>query len=162
MIVVFADLAGFSSYTERHGNRTAAATAARFALAAMQIGRRHRLRPIKTLGDAVLFVGEDAGAALSAARALIARFDGSDGCPPAHVGAHAGEVIEQDGDVFGGTVNLAAHLATAAAPGEVLVTAELARMAPDTTGFRKVSRRMRGGARLLDLYGLTNGTGTAA
>ena len=161
MVVVYADLAGFSAYTERHGNATAAATAARFALSAMQIGRRHRLRPIKTLGDAVLFVGEDAGAALQAARALIARFDGSDGCPRAHVGAHVGEVVEQDGDIFGGAVNLASHLATAAAPGEVLVTGELARQAPDTVGFRKVSRRMREGTPHVDLFGLTNGSGTA-
>ena len=162
MIVVFADLAGFSSYTERHGDQTAATTAARFALAAMQIGRRHRLRPIKTLGDAVLFVGDDAEAALRAAKALIARFDGSDGCPPAHVGAHAGEVVEQDGDVFGGTVNLAAHLASAAEPGEVLVTSELASMASDTKGLRKVSRHMHGATRPLDLYRLTNEAGTAA
>lgn len=40
----------------------------------------------------------------------------------AHVGIDAGPVVQQDGDYFGRTVNLAARVATQAGSGEVLVT----------------------------------------
>ncbi len=39
-----------------------------------------------------------------------------------HVGIHAGDVIEEDNDVHGGAVNLAARICSASAPGEVLVS----------------------------------------
>ncbi|MDQ3645614.1 MAG: adenylate/guanylate cyclase domain-containing protein [Actinomycetota bacterium] len=164
MIVVFADLAGFTSYAERHGDRTAAVIASRFALQAMQIGRRHGLRPIKTLGDGVLFVGSDPGRALEAVGELVSRFDGSDGCPPVHVGAHAGDVIELDGDIFGRVVNLAAHLAAATEPAHALVTEVLADGAPEHRG-RLVPlgpQTVRGLDRPIDLYGLGYTQGDAA
>jgi adenylate cyclase len=41
------------------------------------------------------------------------------------VGIHAGPVIVQEGDYFGRTVNLAARIAEAARPGEVLVSQEV-------------------------------------
>jgi len=44
------------------------------------------------------------------------------GLPPAHVGLHAGDVVVQQGDYFGQTVNMAARIAEYARPGEVLVT----------------------------------------
>jgi class 3 adenylate cyclase len=39
-----------------------------------------------------------------------------------HVGLHAGDVLREDGNVFGGAVNIAARVAAAAPPGEVLVS----------------------------------------
>jgi adenylate cyclase len=47
------------------------------------------------------------------------------GLPPAHVGIHAGPVIQREGDYFGRTVNLAARIAPRAVAGEVLVTDEV-------------------------------------
>ena len=47
----------------------------------------------------------------------------------AHAGVHAGPVIERDRDLFGSTVNLASRVSTAAAPGEVLVTEAITRLA---------------------------------
>lgn len=42
---------------------------------------------------------------------------------PLHFGIHAGEVVRQrDGDVFGGTVNLAARLQSLAGAGELVVS----------------------------------------
>ena len=42
---------------------------------------------------------------------------------PLHFGIHAGEVVRQrDGDVFGGTVNLAARLQGLAGAGELVVS----------------------------------------
>jgi adenylate cyclase len=47
------------------------------------------------------------------------------GLPPAHVGLHAGQVLFQEGDYFGRTVNVAARIAEYARPGEVLVSQEV-------------------------------------
>jgi adenylate cyclase len=41
------------------------------------------------------------------------------GLPPAHVGLHAGPVLQQEGDYFGRTVNVAARIADYARQGEV-------------------------------------------
>lgn len=164
MVVVFADLAGFTAYAESHGDVSASRAALRFSLAAMQIGRRHRLRPIKTLGDAVLMVGSDCAAAVAAARAVVGRFDGRDGTPPAHVGVHVGPVVEQDGDVFGQTVNVAARLSAAAEPGHVLVTREVTQAcAEPPSQFRELGpRHLRGISRPLELFDLPAGQGSAA
>ena len=42
--------------------------------------------------------------------------------PPAHVGIHTVQVISQDGDVYGKTVNLAARIAAYAQAGQVKVS----------------------------------------
>lgn len=39
-----------------------------------------------------------------------------------HLGLHAGDVIREEGNVYGGAVNIASRIADASAPGEVLVS----------------------------------------
>jgi adenylate cyclase len=165
VVVVFADLAGFTAFAERVGDLEATKTASRFALRAMQIGRRHGLRPVKTLGDAVLFIGAEGVAALKAAVALVERFDGGDGTPPVHVGIHSGEVIEQDGDVFGSAVNLAARLVSLALPRQVLVTEALAGSAELDGEAETVSlgqHALRGLGRSVEIFEIRKKEGSAA
>ncbi|MGH2755394.1 MAG: adenylate/guanylate cyclase domain-containing protein [Actinomycetota bacterium] len=126
MYVLFVDLSGFTAYTERHGERAAAELASSFALRAMQAGRRVGLRPVKTVGDAVIFVTRDAEIAGRGALALLDTFDGARGGLRVHIGLAGGEVIERDGDVFGFPVNLASHLSSAAKPGQILVDGAVA------------------------------------
>jgi adenylate cyclase len=49
------------------------------------------------------------------------------GLPPAHVGLHAGPVVQQGGDYYGQTVNIASRIAEYARPGEVLVSEAVVR-----------------------------------
>ena len=42
---------------------------------------------------------------------------------PVHVGLHAGDVIREEENVFGGAVNIAARISALSAAGEVLVSA---------------------------------------
>jgi adenylate cyclase len=164
VVVVFADLAGFTAFAERVGDFEATRAASRFVLRAMQIGRRHGLRPVKTLGDAVLFVGAEGVAALKAAVALVERFDGGDGTPPVHVGIHSGDVIEQDGDVYGGAVNLAARLVSLARPRQVLVTETVAGSAKFAGEAETVSlgqHALRGLGRSIELFEVKRKEGSA-
>jgi adenylate cyclase len=61
---------------------------------------------------------------------------GSAGLPPAHVGLHAGPVVQQDGDFFGRTVNLASRVAGRAGEDEVLVTGDVLEVAGQLDGVR--------------------------
>jgi len=51
-----------------------------------------------------------------------------------HVGIHAGDVIEEDGNVFGGAVNIAARVAAESAAGEVLVSQTVRDLARTSAG----------------------------
>jgi adenylate cyclase len=85
---------------------------------------RHGGRPVKWLGDGVMFFFKDPGPGVVAALEMVAGVAEA-GLPPAHVGLHAGPVIFQGGDYYGQTVNLAARIAEYARQGEVLVTQEV-------------------------------------
>ncbi len=82
-------------------------------------------KPIKWLGDGVMFHFRDPGPGVQAALEMR---DGvaSAGLPPAHVGLHTGPVLFQEGDYYGQTVNVAARIADVARPGEVLVSEAVA------------------------------------
>ena len=86
---------------------------------------QHGGKPIKWLGDGVMFYFVDPGPGVRAALEMV---DGlaAAGLPPAHVGLHAGPVLYQEGDYYGQTVNLSARIADYARPGEVLVTQAVA------------------------------------
>jgi class 3 adenylate cyclase len=74
----------------------------------------------RLLGDGVLATFSSAADAVAAA--LACRDAGTASGLPVHVGLHAGDVVRDDGDVYGGAVNLAARIAAESAPGEILVS----------------------------------------
>jgi adenylate cyclase len=51
-----------------------------------------------------------------------------------HIGVHAGDVIREEGNVFGGAVNIAARICALSAPGEILVTVVVRGMARPAAG----------------------------
>ena len=82
---------------------------------------QHGGKPIKWLGDGVMFYFREPGAGVESALEMVEEA-GRAGLPPAHVGLHAGPVLFQEGDYFGQTVNVASRIADYARPGEVLVS----------------------------------------
>ena len=122
--MVFLDLSGFTRLTEERGDATAAELAADLAAIAQETSRQHGGRPVKWLGDGVMFHFPDPRGSVVAALEMVDRTP-SVGLPPAHVGVAAGPVVMQDGDYYGKTVNLAARLSGRAGPSEVLVTTEV-------------------------------------
>ncbi len=51
-----------------------------------------------------------------------------------HVGIHAGDVIREEGNIYGGAVNIAARVASEAAAGETLVSATVRDLARTSAG----------------------------
>jgi adenylate cyclase len=122
--ICFLDLSGYTRLTEEHGDQAAADLAARLARLVQRTSGEHGGRPIKWLGDGVMFHFREPGPGVLAALEMVEGALAAD-LPAAHVGLHAGPVIFQEGDYFGRTVNVAARIADYARRGEVLVSQEV-------------------------------------
>ncbi|HLT09688.1 MAG TPA: adenylate/guanylate cyclase domain-containing protein [Micromonosporaceae bacterium] len=92
-------------------------------------------RVVKTLGDEVLFVADDAAAAASIACRLVAAIGGHRGLPDIRIGLATGPVATWLGDVFGTPANLAARLTALASRNTVLADGETADRLADHAGF---------------------------
>jgi class 3 adenylate cyclase len=132
--VVFVDLSGYTRMTEERGDEAAARFASTLQREADAAAGWNDGRLVKLLGDGAMLRFPDARRAVAAALALVRRLSAG-GELRAHAGVDAGQLIERDLDLFGRTVNVAARVADAAAPGEVLVTEDVERSAGDT-GWR--------------------------
>jgi class 3 adenylate cyclase len=86
----------------------------------------------KTLGDGVLATFPAASQAIDAALRCGAAGDAQG--LPLHLGLHAGDVIREANNVFGGAVNIASRISALAAPGEVLVSRTVADLARTSAG----------------------------
>jgi len=53
---------------------------------------------------------------------------------PLHLGVHAGDVIREENNVYGGAVNIAARISGLSAPGEVLVSETVRSLARTSAG----------------------------
>ena len=119
--IAFADLSGYTRITQEAGDRVAAQHAGRFADLAQDIARSQGGKLVKLLGDGAMMHFEDAASAVRTALALVREAPLRE-LPAARVGVDAGPVVQQDGDYFGTTVNVASRTSDYARPGEVLVT----------------------------------------
>ena len=119
--IAFLDLTDYTGLVEERGDEAAATIASDLASVVQGKAQAHGGRPVKWLGDGVMFhYGDPAGAVLGGLE-LVAETEKAISVP-ARVGIDAGPVIVQEGDFFGRTVNVAARIADYAQPGEVLVS----------------------------------------
>jgi len=135
--IAFLDLSGYTRLTEERGDRVAAELAATLADLVQDASRPYGGRPVKLLGDGVMFHFPGAASAVRCALELVERAP-AEGLPPAHVGVNVGPVVVRDGDYFGRTVNVAARVADRAGPHEVFVTEEVAASAEGSARFTPV------------------------
>jgi adenylate cyclase len=130
--IAFLDLSGYTAVAEERGDEAAAELAAGLADVVQEAAGARECRPVKWLGDGVMFHFADAGAAIRTGLDLVERTERAVAVP-ARIGINAGPVIVQDGDYFGRTVNVAARIADYARPHEVLVS-EGAKRSADLAG----------------------------
>jgi adenylate cyclase len=110
-------------------------------------GRAHDLassvggQVVKTVGDEVMFVADDAAAACRVGQALMEGFASPGGTVLPRGGLAYGNVLPRGGDYYGVVVNLAARLVDEAVPQELLVTEDLAEAAVGCV-FEPAGRRM--------------------
>jgi class 3 adenylate cyclase len=133
-VILFADIADSTALTERLGDAAFREKTRELDAALRTIIREANGTAIegKLLGDGELAVFTSARQAIEAA--LRCGAAGDDAGLPLHLGLHAGDVIEEDGNVFGGAVNIAARIAGESAAGEVLVSATVRDLARTSAG----------------------------
>lgn len=120
---LFADLVGYTAFTERVGDEAAADVAVAFQAAAAHIASKYDCEVVKNLGDAVMVRGDSAARVLALGLQLARELNEEPWCPPLRTGVHSGEAVQRGRDWYGATVNIAARLADAAGAGEVLISA---------------------------------------
>lgn len=126
--VAFIDLSGFTALTEAHGDHHAAELAEAFAdLTRAALGDDDRL--IKTLGDAVLISSPTPHTALRLIGRITDATRRAGHFPVLRAGIHHGPIVVLGSDIYGATVNIAARLAAAAGPAQILATQPVADIA---------------------------------
>ena len=130
--IAFLDLTGYTALAEERGDEAAAELAADLAGVVQDTARAHGGRPVKWLGDGVMFHFNDPAGAIVSGLRLIEETERTMAVP-ARVGINAGAVIVQEGDYFGRTVNIAARIADYARPHEVLVSEAARQSAGDAS-----------------------------
>lgn len=127
---MFTDLVGGSPLAERLGDAAWAKLIADYRRTTEAVAASHRGTVIGTQGDGLLLRFDSPADAVHCAGSLQRRFerDRNDGgaLPPVRIGVHAGEAVSLGGDVLGQMVNVAARIASAAGPDEVLVSEPVA------------------------------------
>jgi adenylate cyclase len=116
--IAFADLAGFTRYTEEEGEEEALSSVERFVEGVTNT-LPEDARVVKTIGDEVMVVGNDVQALVDWAVGFVGLFEER---PEPRIGVHVGTTLYRDGDYFGREVNLASRVVARARGGEVLVS----------------------------------------
>jgi adenylate cyclase len=116
--IAFADLAGYTRFTEEAGDEEALSLVERF-VEGVSNTLPEDARVVKTIGDEVMVVGHDIGALVDWAVGFVGLFEER---PEPRIGIHWGTSLYRDGDYFGREVNLASRVVARARGGEVLVT----------------------------------------
>ncbi|MCW3002850.1 MAG: adenylate/guanylate cyclase protein [Conexibacter sp.] len=117
----FLDLCGFTSFLDQRGEREGVGVVAAFRATVRRAADHSGVRVTKWLGDGVMLTGPDAGAVARCA-SEIADGVAAGGVLALRGGLARGRVLLFEGDDYiGGPVNVAARLADAAAPGQILV-----------------------------------------
>lgn len=127
----FIDISGFTTFTDQQGDAASVQRLAEFRVVVREIASHHGVRIDKWLGDGAMFVCVESGPLLAAVLDIETRL-AENGFPlPLRAGIAGGMVILFEGDDYIGTpVNLASRLCNEAAPGQTLVTQELADYSP--------------------------------
>jgi adenylate cyclase len=116
--IAFADLAGYTRFTEEEGEEEALSSVERFVEGVTNT-LPDDARVVKTIGDEVMVVGQDVIALVDWAVGFASMFEER---PEPRIGVHYGSTLYRDGDYFGREVNLASRVVARARGGEVLVT----------------------------------------
>jgi class 3 adenylate cyclase len=124
---LFADLRGYTAFTEKHGDKVARDLLDAYRQVVRKVVREFGGAEIKTEGDSFYVVFPSATAAVKCGVALVeaanrATRDRPDLPITVGVGIHAGETAESEEGYVGSAVNVAARLGAAAGAGEVLVS----------------------------------------
>jgi adenylate cyclase len=139
--VGFADIVSFTRLSRRLTETELGELIERFEGLSADVVATNGGRVIKSIGDEVLFVADEAAQAATIALALQEAVAADEQLPKLRIGLAFGGVLIRLGDIYGPVVNLAARLTAECRPGKVLADRELAAALDGHPAFRL--RKMR-------------------
>jgi len=143
---LIADVRGYTSFTQRHGDEAAAQLAQTFAALAREAVAATGGEVVELRGDEALCVFPSARQALRGAVALQVSFRGHRNDGPVFplgvgIGLAAGEAVRMEEGYRGGALNLAARLCSLASGGQILASDTVTSLAGALEGLRFIERR---------------------
>lgn len=162
MAILFADVCGSTKIYEKFGDERARKLIGRCVELMTSATREHGGTLIKTIGDEVMCRFATADEAAAAAldmqeRVSSAAVTGIGFNLAIHVGFTFGEVVEEEGDIFGDAVNVAARMVNIAKADQVVTTgATMAQLSEKwRQGARQIDRTdVKGKSEKIDVYEL--------
>ena len=160
--ILFTDVEGSTDLRTRRGDAAAHEVLRQHEELVRGCVAEHGGREVKALGDGFMVAFASVRRALACAIGIQQAVDeelwkSPDTAVRVRIGVNTGEVVEEDGDLYGQAVNAAARIAARAEAGEILVsevTRQLAGSGPDLS-FRDRGRvRLKGFPDRWHLYGV--------
>lgn len=135
LAVLFADVCKSTHLFETYGDARARELIADALARLSQVAGAHDGRVVKTIGDEIMCTFPTAESAVRSAcamQALLAQ-PGPNTAPNVkiRIGLQFGTVLQEDGDVYGDAVNVAARMAGLARAGQIITTKESVEHVPD-------------------------------
>jgi class 3 adenylate cyclase len=144
---LFADIRGYTRFTQQHGDDAASALTNRFAEIVGDLLPRYDGKLVEARGDEVLCVFGSARQAIRASveiqRSLRTPQGGETVFPlGVGMGLDAGEAVPTGNGYRGAALNVAARLCSAAGPGQILATETITQLARRVDGARYLPPRV--------------------
>jgi adenylate cyclase len=140
----FADLTGFTALTQRLTQDELARLIAEFNTAVSDVVHADGGRLVKFIGDEVMWVSATPEQLVNVAIDLVDHPRAREGALQVRAGLGYGRVLAIGGDYFGNTVNLAARLVAAAAPGQILASSDVRTELSDWPAAQQDSLLLKG------------------
>ena len=99
-----------------------------------RIIKKHHVKWLKEMGDGTLASFQSISDGIYCAGELIVACNEKD--IDLRIGIHSGDVIEEDGDIFGDGVNVASRLEPLASPNQIMVSAPIHRNSKNKSGIQ--------------------------
>jgi len=131
--ILFADIADSAKLTERLSDAAFRAESRKLEESLRKIitGSDGRAIEGKLLGDGVMAVFKSANRAIDCA--IGCNHATNESILKLHIGLHAGDVIREGKNIYGGAVNIAARISDKSAPGEIIVSETVRSLARTST-----------------------------
>lgn len=128
--ILMADVSGSTPLYQRHGDAEASRLVFECVEGMQRIAKERGGDFVRSKGDDVLCLFEDADQAMIAAKEILDQ--GANGAVSVHAGLHWGTVLYRGNELFGNAINVTARLSSQAKENEVLISKTLVRhVSPD-------------------------------